>query len=91
MNSWEISYWYVIESIINQLDNNNEGDVYSALKSVGKFIPCLECKVHFDRFLSRYSVTDSDFLVRLKMEIDISKKAKQKKCCIRTKPNRNKK
>lgn len=70
---WYNSYWYVIGDIIRQTNQMNVEESLDALKIIGKYIPCLECKIHYLDYLERNRTLDKSWLVGLKGEIERNK------------------
>ena len=64
---WSDKYWYVIESVVDQTKESNQEQSWNCLRLLGFYIPCDECKRHYDVFINKNRIINSEWLGKLKI------------------------
>lgn len=78
--NWDNHYWFVIGSIVDQTTSKNNDTSWTTLLHLGKYIPCVECRTHFENYLHRERVIDKEWLNKLKYDIKLNSYKKVKGC-----------
>lgn len=79
--SWSENYWFVIESIVSQTQQLNNSQSLETLKLLGNYLPCQDCRNHYNLFITNNTYIDTEWLNKLKREIKLNSRKKLPGCC----------